>query len=65
MNHLAPRGVPDGGGSVLGGAAKAGRLDEAQAHARDDGAVAVRAWQPPADAASRTPAQPTLLDTEG
>ena len=42
-----------------------GRRDEAQAHARDDGAAAVRAWQPPADAASRTPAQPTLLDAEG
>lgn len=42
-----------------------GRLDEAQARVRDDGAAAVRAWQPPAAADARTPAQPTLLDAEG
>ena len=39
------------------------RLDEAQAVARDDGAAAVRGWQPPAELTP--PAQPSLLDPNG
>ena len=39
-----------------------GRLEEATALAREDGAAQVRAWQPPAEL--RPPAQPSLLDAD-
>jgi len=40
-----------------------GRLEEARALARDDGAANVRTWQPPAELTP--PAQPSLLDMDG
>lgn len=41
--------------------ARVGRVREAVAFARDDGAAQVRRWQPPADRHARGPHQPTLL----
>lgn len=40
-----------------------GRIDDARASARDDGAATVRAWHPPAEL--NPPAQPSLLDPDG
>ena len=42
--------------------ARTGRVQGAVAIARDDGAAAVRSWQPPADSHATDPYQPTLLE---